>query len=123
MSTDNVVPFPPRPIVAQEPKPLITIDDIKLSPTLLSKLESLRADIMICETKDCGRCTERKRRFDMVVEQIKAEFVGFYDLKNKINMFTDNYAALASYVDMQETPGRAQEVIEEYKKSHIQRIK
>jgi hypothetical protein len=120
---DNVLHMPPRPIVPQPPKELVQITDIKLSPALNSKLESLRSHMMVCNTPDCPTCTERKRRFDMVIEQIKAEMVSFYDLKNKINEQADVDMALKSYIDLHEYQGRAIEVVEQYKQSHIMRIK
>jgi hypothetical protein len=94
---------------------LVDINDVVLTYALSSKLESLRSHIMICQTKDCHTCGERAKRFDMVVEQIKAELTPMQDLKKKINMFQNNYMLLASYIDFHEGNGASQKILEKAK--------
>jgi hypothetical protein len=121
---DNILQMPPRPIVPAPPDeckteeegldiyPVVdSIEQIKLSPMLTAKLESLRGAFMVCEKKDCPTCGERTRRFDLVVEQIKAELTPMNNLRRKMNSFQNENTILKTYIDTNEGPGTAPAIL------------
>lgn len=117
---DGELQFPPRPIVAhtkeeEENIPqLLTVKDMKLSPTLTSKLESLRASIVICEKKDCPACSIKTGRFAALEEQVRAEMVAVYDMKKSLDQVRDRLSLLMTYIDTNEGNGTAMKILRQH---------
>lgn len=132
---DNVLHMPPRPIIKTDvgpgnnlspnwppdnceteedvpkEKPSTTIEEIQLSYTLRSKLESLKGSILVCEKKDCPTCGIRRERMEMVIEQIKAELTPLNDVRKDMARWQNENTILKTYIDTNHGPGTSNQIL------------
>ncbi len=145
---DNIVPFPPRPIVPRDdcatieekdiprkfiedlesgdmpiPPQILSINDITISPTLESLFESLLGSILVCQHKPreemCSQCRTRVEKVDRIRTQMKAEMLTMFDLRRKFSKLQDDNMTLRTYIDTNEPMGTADSII---RQSHMRSI-
>lgn len=114
---DNILHMPPRRIVHREPEELreIKYEEIKLSSTLKSKLESLRGSILICDSSTCITCSPRVAKMDILENQIKSELSAIYDLDKKLNELQAENAMLKIYIETNNPLGTVDKILRQSK--------
>lgn len=94
---------------------ILSINDITISPTLESLLQSLLGSILICSHKPreemCEQCKTRVDKVERIRTQVKAEMLTLFDLRRKFSKLQDDNTTLRTYIDTNEPIGTADSII------------